>query len=227
MQLRPEKTAGPQSPSVNSGIPQQQADSGTDGMRNGALRRWPEWCALSVYAALVAFAIPYHEPWADEAQAWQLARTLSLADLFKKYIRYEASPGLWHFLLWVLSRAHVNYAGLHWICGVIAVASASLLIFRSPLPRYLKLTLPFTYFLLFHYAVVARNYVLVPPLLFMIAIFWKRRPFVVALLLGLLANTSLHAAVISGGLAIVSPRSRLKAEALRTAPAGATCCYAE
>jgi hypothetical protein len=41
--------------------------------------RWPEWCALSVYAALVAMAIPYHEPWADEAQAWQLARSLFLA----------------------------------------------------------------------------------------------------------------------------------------------------
>jgi hypothetical protein len=36
---------------------------------------WPEWTALSFYAALAAFAIPYHEPFADEAQAWQLARS--------------------------------------------------------------------------------------------------------------------------------------------------------
>jgi len=97
--------------------------------------RWPEWTTLAAYAALVAFAIPFHEPWADEAQAWQLARTLSLADLFKTFIRYEASPGLWHFLLWILIKAHVSYTGLHWICGAIAVASTSLLIFRSPLPR--------------------------------------------------------------------------------------------
>ncbi len=165
--------------------------------------RWPEWTALFFYAALVAFAIPYHEPWVDEAQAWQLARNLSLTSLFKTYIRYEGSPGLWHFLLWMLVRAHISYAGLHWICGAVAAVAMGLFLFRSPFPRYLKLSLPFTYFLLFQYAVVARNYVLVPFLLFLIAIAWKKHPFTLALTLGVLANASLHAAVISGGLALL------------------------
>jgi hypothetical protein len=165
--------------------------------------RWPEWGTLSLYAALVAFAIPYHEPWVDEAQAWQLARSLSLASLFKTYIRYEGAPGLWHFLLWVMIRIHVSYAGLHWICGAIATAAVGLLLFRSPFPRYLKLSLPFTYFLFFQYAIVARNYVLAPFLFFLAAITWKKSPIRLALALGLLANVSLHAAVISGGLAAV------------------------
>lgn len=92
---------------------------------------------------------------------------------------------------------------MHWICGAIAVTATGLLILRSPLPRYLKLSLPFTYFLLYQYAVVARSYVLAPIFLFLIALFWKRNPLLVALLLGLLANVALHAAVISGGLAVV------------------------
>lgn len=163
---------------------------------------WPEWLTFSLYAAVVAYAIPYHEPFVDEAQAWQLARSLSLPTLFEKYIRYEGSPGLWHFLLWLLIRIHVSYAGLHWICGAIAVAATSLFIFRSPFPRYLKLTFPFTYFLVFQYAVIARNYVLAPLLLYAIALCWKKRPVLIAVLLGLLANVALHAAVISGGLAI-------------------------
>jgi hypothetical protein len=165
--------------------------------------RWPEWAALSAYAALVAYVIPSHEPIADEAQAWQLARSLSLPSLFQTYIRYEASPGLWHFLLWILIRAHVSYAGLHWICGAIAVAATGLLVLKSPLPRFLKLSLPFTYFLLYQYAVVARSYVLVPIFLYLIALMWKKKPLLMALLLGLLANVALHAAVISGGLAVV------------------------
>jgi hypothetical protein len=165
--------------------------------------RWPEWSVLSLYAALVAFSIPYHEPWADEAQAWQLARSLSLPSLFLTYIRYEASPGLWHFLLWVMIRAHISYTSLHWICGAIAVAATTLLVMKSPFPRYLKLILPFTCFLLFQYAVVARSYVLVPLCLYLIALCWKRSPLVLALLLGLLANLALHAAAISGGLACV------------------------
>lgn len=174
-----------------------------EGAPGSTRSRWPEISALSIYAVLVAFAIPFHEPWVDEAQAWQLARNLSLASLFKTYIRYEGSPGLWHLLLWMMTRIHVSYAGLHWICGAIAAAAVWLLVFRSPFPRYLKLSLPFTYFLFFQYAIVARNYVLVPFLLFFAAIVWKKNPFWLALALGLLANTSLHAAVISGGLAAV------------------------
>ena len=177
--------------------------SGIDILHSNSRSRWPEWATLCLYIALIAFAIPYHEPWADEAQSWQLARTLSLPDLFRTYIRYEGSPGLWHFLLWILARLHVSYSGLHWICGATAVVAASILIFRSPFPRYLRFTLPFTYFLLFQYAVIARNYVLVPPLLFLVAWWWRRRPVLIALLLGLLANVALHAAVLSGGLAIV------------------------
>jgi hypothetical protein len=165
--------------------------------------RWPEWTTLSFYAALVAYAIPYHEPWTDEAQAWQIARSVSLSALFQTNIRHEATTGLWHFLLWVLIRAHVNYTGLHWICGAIAVAGVSLFVLKSPFPRYLKLAFPFTYFLLFQYAVIARSYVLMPLLLFLIAIQWRRNPLWIGILLGLMANLSVHAAVISGGLAVV------------------------
>ncbi|MGB6724662.1 MAG: hypothetical protein WBE74_02080, partial [Terracidiphilus sp.] len=164
---------------------------------------WPEWSILALYSALIAYAIPYHEPFADEAQAWQLARSLPLTTLFHRFIRYEGSPGLWHFLLWAMNRIHIGYAGMHWIAGAIAVCGVALLLFKSPLPGWLKFTLPFTYFLLFQYPVVARNYVLVPLLLFLVAIGWKKSPLGVAVALGLLANTALHAAAISGGLAIV------------------------
>jgi len=198
-----ETAAGGLAPSQSEFDIRQRPASATAGAPGKTRSRWPEWCAFFAYAALVAFAIPFHEPFADEAQAWQLARSLSLGSLFKTYIRYEGSPGLWHFLLWILIRIHVGYAGIHWICGGIAVAATALLIFKSPFPRYLKLTLPFTVFLVYQYAVVARNYVLAPILLYLVAMCWKRSPLILALLLGLLANVSLHASVMSGGLAIV------------------------
>ncbi len=179
-------------------------------LRHFLLFRWPESIALLAYAAIVAAAIPFHEPWADEAQAWQLARNLSLRELFGTYLRYEGSPGLWHLLLWVLNRAHIGYTGLHWFCGAIALLATALLLFASPFPRFLKLALPFTTFLLYQYAVIARSYVLAPLLLFGIAVFWRRHPLLVALGLGLLANTSLHAAAISAGLAVVYFLERIR-----------------
>jgi hypothetical protein len=186
----------------SSGVCRQQA-SVLSSLKKQLRSYWPEWCTVSFFAVLVGSAIPYHEPTADVAQAWQLARSLSLSSLFQTYIRYEGSPGLWHLLLWTLIRVHVSYSGLPWVCGAIAVVATVLLVFKSPLPRYLKLVLPFTYFLLFQYAVVARSYVLAPLLLYLIALWWRKSPLILALLLGLLANVALHAAAISGGLAIV------------------------
>jgi hypothetical protein len=169
------------------------------------LRSAPEWLALSLYGVVVAAAIRLHEPWADEAQAWQIARSLSLREMFQ-LLRYEGSPGLWHLLLWCLSRLHVPYAGMRWFAGAIAVAGVAILLLCSPFPRWLKLLLPFTFFLVFQYAVVARSYVLAPILLFALAAVWPRRfekPIAVAVTLGLLANVALHLAMFSGGLALV------------------------
>ncbi len=166
-------------------------------------KKWPECAATIAYIALLAFSIPFHEPWADEAQAWQLARSLSLPELFSHYLRYEGSPGLWHLLLHLVVKLHVSYTGMHWISGAIALAGVTLLIFCAPFPRAIRLTLPFTFFLAFQYAVVARSYVLVPLLLFAMAAVWRKSPLLVALLLGLLGNASMHALAISGGMALL------------------------
>jgi hypothetical protein len=172
----------------------------------GLLSRWrglPEWLTLVAYAALLAYAIPLHEPWADEAQSWQLARSVPVPRLFSHYLREEGSPGLWHLLLAVLAKLQVSYAGLHWFTGLVALLGVALLIFFAPFPRSIRLMLPFTFFLAFQYAVVARSYVLTPILLFGVAIVWRRSPILVALLLGLLGNVALHVLAISVGFAIV------------------------
>jgi hypothetical protein len=164
-----------------------------------------EIITLGIYAGLLAWAIPHHEPWADEAQAWQIARTLPLAGIFH-VLSYEAHPGLWYVCLWVLSRLHVSYAGMHWVSAAIAFAGIAVLVTTAPFPRFIKLLLPFTFYLAFQYAIVARSYVLVPLLIFLCAYFWPQRierPLTIALLLGLLANVAPHAAAISGGFAIV------------------------
>ena len=162
--------------------------------------------ALALYTAALAYVIPRHEPWADEAQAWELGKSLSLKDLFGTYIHYEASPGLWHALLWLLAGMHVTYNGMHWITGLIAFASMATLTIAAPFPLLLRLLLPFTYFFVFQYAVVARSYVLFPPILFVLACLWQRRwerPLAVVILIGLLANVSVHGLAVAVGLAMV------------------------
>lgn len=158
---------------------------------------------LSFYAAILVFAIPRHEPWADEAQAWELAKSVSLKKLFITYIHYEASPGLWHTLLWGLSRLGTTYNGMHWIAGLIALATMTLVVTSAPFPIYIRALLPFTYFFVYQYSVVARSYVLFPAVLFSLAFVWSGRwknPLPTAGLLGLLANISIHGLGTAVGL---------------------------
>src|SRR5216683_7612611 len=95
-----------------------------------------EIVALCLYAALVVWAIPHHEPWADEAQAWQIARTLPLGQMFR-VLSYEGHPGLWYIVLWVISRLHLGYAGMHWVASAIAFLGVAVLVTASPFPRIL------------------------------------------------------------------------------------------
>jgi hypothetical protein len=161
---------------------------------------------LILYVAMLVYAIPRHEPWADEAQAWELAKTLSLKSLFGTYLHYECSPGLWHLVLWIEARLHVTYVGMHWVSGLIALMGVGVLIKLAPFPLPVRLLLPFTYFLSFQYAVIARSYVLFPLLLFALAVVWGRRfenPMPVFLILGLIANLSAHGLAITVGVACV------------------------
>jgi hypothetical protein len=172
-------------------------------------RRWT-WIDSSIlagYAAVVAIGIRWHEPWADESQAWLLARDNSWLELMLHRLHYEGTPGLWHTVLWILVRLHVSYAGMHWVAGGCALLGVGLLLRFAPFPLPIRALLPFTFWLAYQNAVIARSYVLFVPIAFAAAALLRsprRRPLAVALLLGLMANISLHGLVASAGFAVAA-----------------------
>lgn len=167
---------------------------------------WTVILPLCSFAALVSLLIPRHEPWGDEAQAWQVARSTSLSDLFSRFLHYEMSPGLWHMLLRAEAAAGLSYNGMHWLTAGFVLVAVCLLLRYSPFPLPLRLALPFTYFLAYQYALVARSYSLCPVLFFLLAFQWSNRrdkPIAVALVLALLANTCAQTCAVSIGFALV------------------------
>ncbi|HVL98424.1 MAG TPA: hypothetical protein VM324_03945 [Egibacteraceae bacterium] len=161
---------------------------------------------LAAYVAQLAVAATRHEPWFDEAQAWLLARDSGVWELLTQRLRYEGTPGLWHLLLVVPARLGLPYATAHLIALVAATLAAVLLVRSSPFPRWLVGLLLFSFVLGYQYAVVARSYVLVAPLLFALAAIYPRKatavwPFVG--LLALLANVSAHGTLIAACIAAV------------------------
>jgi hypothetical protein len=152
------------------------------------------------YAVMVAFTIHYHEPWADEAQSWLLGRDASLAQLWGHLLHYEGTPGLWQTLVHVLVRLGLPYAAYSFVSAGLELAAVVLVLRYAPLPLFIRLSLPFTYYLFYQYAIIARSYALIAPLLFAIAVFYTQalhRPALMTALLAMLAGVSAHGFLVS------------------------------
>jgi hypothetical protein len=167
--------------------------------------RIADFGVLGLWVVIVGFTIQHHEKWADEAQAWLIARDLDLRTIWFHELRYEGSPGLWHTILWVAQRVfHLPYNSIGYIGMAFATAGVALVLFKAPFPRPLRWLLVFSYFMVYQYAVIARPYTLLPLLAFAVAILFKdiRHPERITVVLVLLANVSLHGTIIAGCLGL-------------------------
>lgn len=159
--------------------------------------------AAATYAILLANTAFRHEPWADEAHSWLLARDASLVELWTRLLHYEGTPGLWQTLLHILQRAGLPYSGLNAVSGLLGFAGAGMLAVRAPFPLAIRLALPFTYYLFYQYAVVARSYALLPVLLFACALVYRelpRRIWIFTALACLMAAVSIHGLALSAAV---------------------------
>ena len=173
----------------------------TDASSSNPWWRIGDFGVLGLWIIVVGFTISYHEKWADEAQAWLIARDLDLRTIWFHELRYEGSPGLWHTILWVAQHVfHARYGAISYIGMAGATAGVALLIFKAPFPRIIRWPLAFTYFMVYQYAVIARPYTFLPLLAFAAAILIKdiRHPERMTVALVLLANLSVHGAILAG-----------------------------
>jgi hypothetical protein len=161
---------------------------------------------FALYVILLTVVVAHHEPWMDEAQAWLLAKDTGFKELFTTYLRYEGSPGLWHLILMVPAKLGFPYFSINILSALFAASGVWLFIRYAPFPALIKILYPFTFFVFFQYGVVARNYCLISPILFLIAINYDKkndRPYLFVFLLSLLANISAHTFLIASSIAFV------------------------
>lgn len=158
---------------------------------------------ILVFIFLAFFQMGFHEKWADEAQAWLLARDSSFFDLIFKYASLEGSTMLWHILLKVCISFGLDYSWYGIIPIIATVIGLVILEFKLKVPWYIKLLLPFTYYIFYQYTAIARSYCLIFPTLCYLAIIYPKRmekPIFYGIGLVTLAGISLHGCLISGML---------------------------
>lgn len=167
----------------------------------------PEIIVLFVYAAAHLGMALVHEPFFDEAEAWQIARSVSLRTLFLETTHYEGHPPLWHLILMPFAKAGAPYELSLTLVSLLFMGTAVFLILRcAPFPRLVRLLLPFTYFFFYQYGVISRVYCVMTLAFVLVAMSYRHRNerpgrYVAALIL--LCMTMAYGLVLAGGLAIV------------------------
>lgn len=166
-------------------------------INNGKLYKIISFTLFLILAYIIGI---HHEPWADEAQSWLIARDTSLTEL-PFVMAYEGSPALWPLVLKIFIRFGMDYQHLFLIPLIFSSLGVWLLLFKSKLPWKITIFLPFTYYIFYQYTIVARNYCLVLPCIEVIALIYKdrtKKPYIYGLLLILLSSICAHMLLLSG-----------------------------
>ena len=170
---------------------------------NKSMVRDPVLAAVVLAFSLLTFFVgSAHEPWADEAQAWLIARDATLHNLLFQLPHAELNPSLWHLLL-IIPSTYLSYEALRYIALFFGILGVVIFVYYSPFPKSIKVILPFTYFIFYQYTIVARSYSLFALVIFAIGLHHKHRfekPFTYSVLIAVLAYTHSFGALASGGL---------------------------
>ena len=167
----------------------------------------PARFSLFVTAAFFIVALLgmlFHEMWRDEHQAWLVARDAhSIPQVFQN-MRYEGNPALWHLFLFLITR--FTHDPIFMQAFHLLIACSFIYIFNryAPIKNLYKVLFTFGYFPLYEYAVISRSYSLGILLLFAVCALYKNRSsyyILIGVLLALLANVTIYAVIVAGGLA--------------------------
>ena len=153
----------------------------------------PEAWMLVAYAVVLGLGLANHEMWRDELQAWLIAASSSSFGELMANLRYEGHPALWHLLLFFVSRLTQAPEAMQVLHGLIALASAYLVLRHAPFSRLQKGLIVFGYFPLFEFGMISRNYALGVLLTFAVCAIYAGRTrsyWQLAVLLALLCQTN-------------------------------------
>ena len=156
-------------------------------------------CLILVFFVLSFIGILNHEMWRDETQAWLIARDAStLTDLYEN-LKYEGHPGLWHLCLFLITKFTHNPFAMQFFHILISTAVVWVFVKLSPFNILQKTLFTFSYFPLFEYNIISRNYSIGLLLIFLFCYLFtqKNRNFIrLFSVLALLANTNLYCLII-------------------------------
>ncbi len=166
-----------------------------------------KYSVLAVFIITTFILLFQRAPFWDEAHAWMISKSFNLFDLIFHIEKYDGHLFIWHTVLMPFAKFDFFYPYpmyiLNWIFCVFA-----LVVFwnKAPFSVLEKSLITFSYPFVWYFGIVARCYSIGILFLFLILSFWKerlKRPYLISLLIILLANTSAMALVGAFSLGLI------------------------
>jgi|GEM_PF-3276372 len=116
---------------------------------------------LILYMVITSITIYFHEFWRDE---WNVILVSIYSESIPHLIsllKLEQHPPLWYFLIKAVWSIYPHFASVKILHILIALCSAYILLYKIEYPFYHRVAFLFSYFLLYEYTIICRNYSLV------------------------------------------------------------------
>ncbi|MEH2312584.1 MAG: hypothetical protein V7K35_14535 [Nostoc sp.] len=161
------------------------------------------WFIIIIFATFGLIGILNHSMWRDELNPWLIVRdSKSLGDLVAN-IHYEGHPVLWYFSLALLRKIVDNPIIMQIFHLAITVVSVTVFCLYSPFNYQQKFLFSFGFFPFYEYLLISRNYAFSMLFIFAFCTGFSSRKITyayLAILLGLLANSSAYGLLVSFSL---------------------------
>ena len=170
--------------------------------KNKKFKIFIQLIVIVVFIILSVFVALHHEHWSDEAQAFLIARDSNFLGIIN-CCRYEGAPPLWSLIIKVFILLGGTYNTFFILPIIFSVIGMAIFEFKVDAPLYIKILLPFTYFIFYQYTIVERNYCLVFPVMMLIAITYKdrmKKPIIYATEIFLLTSICAYTYAIAASL---------------------------
>lgn len=136
------------------------------------------WIAVAFCVVLQVVLILDHDYFIDEWQALQIAVQSPDMAMLLENLTYEGHPPLWHLMLRGLAAVFGPYNTLAIASLICGLTTQFLVLFKSPFPRWARVAIVLSAFLIFEYSTISRSYALGVTLMFLTVALWQRRHWV-------------------------------------------------
>jgi hypothetical protein len=163
---------------------------------------------FAAYLALTLWLALHHEVWSDESDPWLLMRDGGLRVLLEQTgYGHRGTPALWFLAIWPFAASGATVLAQQLLNVAFAAGAILLFLLHAPFGRMPRVLFAFGYVASFEYAVISRPYSAMMMLLFAAAALWQKRterPVAFAVVVALLANTTVHGLILGGFFGLIS-----------------------